>query len=41
MDKRDAVFDKDRDFTAARYSDLDGDGYILVVFVFKEFKLQN
>jgi iron complex outermembrane receptor protein len=28
MDKRDAVFDKDRDFTAARYSDLDGDGYI-------------
>ena len=29
MDKRDAVFDKDRDFTAARYSDLDGDGYIL------------
>ena len=28
MDKRDAVFDKDRDFTKARYSDLDGDGYI-------------
>ena len=28
MDKRDPVFDKDRDFTAARYSDLDGDGYI-------------
>jgi len=27
-DKRDPVFDKDRDFTAARYSDLDGDGYI-------------
>ena len=28
MDQRDPVFDKDRDFTAARYSDLDGDGYI-------------
>ncbi len=28
MDKRDPVFDKDRDFTAARYSDLDGDGFI-------------
>jgi iron complex outermembrane receptor protein len=27
-DKRDPVFDKDRSFTAARYSDLDGDGYI-------------
>ncbi|MDA1352833.1 MAG: TonB-dependent receptor [Proteobacteria bacterium] len=28
MDTRDPVFDKDRDFTAARYSDLDGDGFI-------------
>ena len=28
MDTRDPVFDKDRSFTAARYSDLDGDGYI-------------
>ncbi len=28
MDKRDPVFDKDRDFTKARYSDLNGDGYI-------------
>jgi iron complex outermembrane receptor protein len=27
-DKRDPVFDRDRDFTKARYSDLDGDGYI-------------
>jgi iron complex outermembrane receptor protein len=26
--RRDPVFDKDRDFTAARYSDLDGDGFI-------------
>jgi iron complex outermembrane receptor protein len=28
-DSRDPVFDKDRDYTAARYSDLDGDGYIM------------
>ncbi|MFL2494388.1 MAG: TonB-dependent receptor plug domain-containing protein [Porticoccaceae bacterium] len=28
MDQRDPVFDRDRDFTKARYSDLDGDGYI-------------
>ena len=27
-DKRDPVFDRDREFTKARYSDLDGDGYI-------------
>lgn len=28
MDTRDPVFDKDRSFTAARYSDLNGDGFI-------------
>ncbi len=28
MDTRDPVFDKDRDFTKARYSDLNGDGFI-------------
>lgn len=28
-DKRDAIFDADRDYTAARYEDLDGDGYIM------------
>jgi len=27
-DRRDPVFDKDRSYTAARYSDLDGDGFI-------------
>ncbi|MGB1868691.1 MAG: TonB-dependent receptor plug domain-containing protein, partial [Porticoccaceae bacterium] len=27
-DSRDPIFDKDRSYTAARYSDLDGDGYI-------------
>ena len=27
-DKREPIFDADRDYTAARYEDLDGDGFI-------------